>query len=124
MSKKMTAREKKLRAEVREQLRADGIMPPKKAPLNRKKFAAQVLMDKDNTSDLFVLYTQDVPEAIACMIAGYDITGVTPEMMGVFKVLRIALDKRAFIDRLKEEGRDSYTYGELFKEVITPIIKL
>ena len=121
MSKKMTAKEKRLRAETRKRLRADGILPPKKSPLNRKKFAAQVLEDKAKSSSL---YLNHVPNAISCMIAGHDIIGVTPEMVGVFKVLRIALDEQAFFERLKEEGRSSYTYEELFEEVVTPIIKL
>ena len=124
MSKKLTAKEKRLRAETRKRLRADGILPPKKSPLNRKKFAAQVLEDKAKSSSLYDLYLNHVPNAISCMIAGHDIIGVTPEMVGVFKVLRIALDEQAFFERLKEEGRSSYTYEELFEEVVTPIIKL
>ena len=36
--RKMTEKEKKERAKIRKQLREDGLLPPKKKPMNRKKF--------------------------------------------------------------------------------------
>ena len=38
-AKPMTAREKKERTKIRKDLREQGILPPKKKPLNRKVFA-------------------------------------------------------------------------------------
>ncbi len=38
-AKPMTAREKKERTKIRKDLREQGILPPKKKPLNRKAFA-------------------------------------------------------------------------------------
>lgn len=123
-AKRMTAKEKKLRAECRERLRADGIIPPKKQPVNRKKFINQVLADKDAVDDLYMLYTLEVPNAIACLLAGHDITGATPEMMGAAKVLRLAIDSHNFKKAKLEAGETSYTYGEYFEKVVNPIIKL
>ena len=40
-AKPMTAREKKERAKIRKDLREQGVLPPKKKPLNRKAFAEQ-----------------------------------------------------------------------------------
>ena len=40
-AKPMTEREKKERAKIRKDLREQGILPPKKKPLNRKVFAEQ-----------------------------------------------------------------------------------
>lgn len=40
-TKPMTEREKKLRAKARAELRADGILPPKKKPLNREAFCKE-----------------------------------------------------------------------------------
>lgn len=122
--KRMTAREKKSLAESRERLRAAGIIPPKKKPVNRKKFIAQVLADKDTVDDLYMLYMLEVPEAIACMIAGYDVIGATPEMMGAAKVLRLAIDSQNFKKAKLEAGETSYTYDEYFEKVVNPIIKL
>lgn len=119
MSKKMTAKEKRLRAETRKRLRADGILPPKKSPLNRKKFAAQVLEDKAKSSSLYDLYLNHVPNAISCMIAGHDIIGVTPEMVGVFKVLRIALDEQAFLNGLKKKA-EAATPTRSFLKKLSP----
>ena len=105
-------------------MRTDGIIPPKKKPVNRKKFIAQVLDDKDTVDDLYMLYTLEVPNAIACLIGGYDIIGATPEMMGAAKVLRLAIDSHNFKKAKLAAGETSYTYGEYFEKVVNPIIKL
>ena len=56
-AKPMTAREKKDRARIRKKLREEGIMPPKKKPLNRKAFCnrARSELEKHDGYD-FILY--------------------------------------------------------------------
>lgn len=40
------------------------------------------------------------------------------------KLLKLAVEMDKFSQRLKAEGRDNYTWGELIEEVIMPVLKL
>jgi len=119
--KRMTQRQKEERAQIKKKLQADGILPPDKPRLNRRKFANEVWEDF-NTMDpvrreFFLL------KAIGCMV-GPNMLKVTPEEVGVLKLLKLAVEMDRFSERLKAEGRDTYTLGELSEEVIMPILKL
>lgn len=56
--KRMTAREKKLAAEARAELREKGLMPPVKKPLNRKKYVdeAKKIYEEESKKHDFTLY--------------------------------------------------------------------
>ncbi|WP_201751321.1 MULTISPECIES: addiction module toxin RelE [unclassified Neglectibacter] len=62
-------------------------------------------------------------EAIGCMV-GPDMREVTPEEVGVLKLLKLAVEMDKFSQQLKAEGRDTYTLGELSDKVIMPVLKL
>ena len=49
---------------------------------------------------------------------------VSLEEVGVFKLLKLAVEYVAFLKKLEQEGRDKYTTGELIDEVILPITNL
>lgn len=49
---------------------------------------------------------------------------VTPEEVGVLKLLKLAVEYDGFLNKLEAEGRETYTTGELVDEVVLPIIKL
>ncbi len=49
---------------------------------------------------------------------------VTPEEVGVFKLLKLAVEYDAFLKKLETEGRTTYNYGELIDKVILPITNL
>ena len=53
-----------------------------------------------------------------------DMKEVSPEEVGVLKLLKLAVEYDAFLKKLEEEGREKYTYGELIDEVILPITNL
>ena len=57
-------------------------------------------------------------------MVGPDMLEVTPEEVGVLKLLKLAVEMDKFSQRLKGEGRDDYTWGELIEEVIMPVLKL
>ena len=50
--------------------------------------------------------------------------GITPEQIGVFKALKIAIELDKFFRRLEAEGRKQYTIGEIADEVFLPVWKL
>lgn len=122
--KRLTQREKAERAALKKKFQEEGLIPPDKPRLNRKKFARE-------TWEAFDAFYKAEPiraelsllKAIGFMV-GPDMKEVTPEEVGVLKLLKLAVEYNAFLKKLEEEGREKYTYGELIDEVILPITNL
>lgn len=117
--KKLTQREKALRAQVRKELRAKGIIPPVKTRLNRKKFMEEVLGEWNGKDEPLYGY---LIAAISWMLPA-DWEAVTPEQVGVLKVLKIALEQHKF-EKALPEGVSKYNAADFYKEVVDPIINL
>lgn len=119
--KRLTQRQKAEKARVKKELQAEGILPPDKPRLNRRKFAAEVWAEytaMDALTAEWYLY-----KAVWCMV-GPDMKKVSLEEVGVLKVLKIAVETKKFMDRLTAEGRTKYTVGEYMEQVVYPIIRL
>lgn len=122
--KRLTQREKAERAVIRNKLREDGLLPPIKPRLNRKKFARETWAAFDAFYKAEPIRAElSLLKAIGFMV-GPDMKEVTPEEVGVLKLLKLAVEYNAFLKKLEEEGREKYTYGELIDEVILPITNL
>lgn len=122
--KKLTNVQKKANKEIRESLREKGILHPVKPKLNRAKFAKEVIEEFESSFrkhiDDFYMY-----EAIGCMLPHLKLyKKVTPEQIGVLKVLKLATEIKKFAQAKKEQGETSYTVGELYDKVIKPIMDL
>lgn len=119
--KRLTQREKAERARIKKKLQEDGVLPPDKPRLNRKKFACEVLAEfgamDAYSADLYLR------QAIGCMVSP-DMNRVTEEEVGVLKLLKIAVESERFSKALEAEGRSQYTIGEYTEKVILPILKL
>ena len=122
--KRLTQREKAERAALKKKFQAEGIIPPDKPRLNRKKFA------RETWAEYETFYTTShiraelaLIKAIGFMV-GPDMKAVSPEEVGVFKLLKLAVEYEAFLKKLEAEGRTAYNYGELINEVILPIANL
>lgn len=119
--KRLTQREKAERARIKKKLQEDGVLPPDKPRLNRKKFAREVLAEfgamDAYSADLYLR------QAIGCMVSP-DMNRVTEEEVGVLKLLKIAVESERFSKALEAEGRSQYTIGEYTEKVILPILKL
>ncbi len=115
-SKKMTQKEKKYMKQFRDEMRAKGILPPKKKPLNRKKFAEEVLTEFENFNSYgdFIYLAR----AVHAMVSNQTIK-ITSEQVGVLKLVKIAMEWKKF-----QQGKDSYTVKEIYEEVMEPIYKL
>ena len=121
--KPMTQRERKARAAVKKELQEQGLIPPDKKRLNRKKFAQEVM--KEWNEEMQIFETGDafcLESAISCMVRS-EMTKVTEEEVGVLKLLKIAMEIKKFNKKLKDENQESYKVKELY-EVIEPILKL
>ena len=119
--KRMTQREKDSRAAVKKRLQAEGILPPNKPRLNRKRFAAEVWAEYEqenrSTFDIW-LYN-----AIGATV-GPDMREVTAEEVGVLKLIKLAIETRKFHERLKDDGRTTYKFQEYLDEVYKPVMTL
>lgn len=122
--KRLTQREKAERAAIKKGLQKKGILPPDKPRLNRGKFA------RETWAEFEAFYAENpiraelsLLKAIGFMV-GPDMKEVSPEEVGVLKLLKLAVEYNAFLKKLEEEGREKYTYGELIDEVILPITNL
>lgn len=116
--KRLTKKEIALRAEAKKRLQEEGILPPDKVRLNRKKFAREV-MEEFKAMDVFAadLYLR---RAIGCMVSE-DMPRVSEEQVGVLKLLKIAVETQKFMQALKEEGRTQYKIGEYVDKVVRPV---
>ncbi len=119
--KRLTQAQKAENARIKKKFQEEGLIPPDKPRLNRKAFAAQVWKEFEEldviTADLCLR------KAIGCMV-GPDMRKVTPEEVGVLKLMKIAVETARFMEALKAEGRDQYTIGEFIDKVVRPVVKL
>lgn len=122
--KRLTQREKAERAALKKKFQAEGLIPPDKPRLNRKKFA------RETWAEFGAFYTAEPIRAEVSLIraigfmVGPEMEKVSSEEVGVLKLLKLAVEYNAFLKKLEAEGRDKCTYGELIDEVILPITKL
>ena len=115
----MTVKQKKLRASVRADLREKGIIPPKKAPLNRKKFIEDAKKDAQETlQEVFDLHY--MWEAIGTVIGSRRLKH-GEEAIGAAKVLKVACEIKRFHAAHREKGETTYKVGDLV-DAIQPIL--
>lgn len=107
--KRMTQREKTERARIKKKLQKDGLLPPDKPKLNRKKFVEEAQIEWNERDKECLIWDLYLMSAISYML-GHRGKGMrlSPEAIGVAKALKIALRLREFEQELKEEGASEY----------------
>lgn len=122
--KRLTQREKAERAAAKKWAQENGLLPPDKPRLNRKKFARETWVEWRALRDR-ELFRADVMlnHAIGTMV-GPDMKEVSPEQVGILKLLKLAVEYDRFLKRLEAEGRTTYKMGEYISEVYDPVMKL
>ncbi|WP_455437474.1 addiction module toxin RelE [Hungatella hathewayi] len=119
--KRLTKKEIALRAEAKKRLQEEGILPPDKPRLNRKKFAREVFEEFEQmevfAADLYLR------RAIGCMVSE-DMPRVSEEQVGVLKLMKLAVETQKFMKALEAEGRTQYTIGEYVDKVVRPVRNL
>lgn len=122
--KRLTLREKAERAKAKKWAQENGLLPPDKPRLNRRKFARETWAEYEAFYKASPIRAElALMKAIGFMV-GPDMKEVSAEEVGVLKLLKLAVEYEAFLKKLEAEGRDKYTYGELIDEVILPVTKL
>lgn len=102
-------------------MREEGILPPIKKKLNRRNFIKEVRdaysSELNRFEDIRYLY-----EAISWMLpSGEYKTKITPEEIGVAKVLKMAVEIKKFNEEKIANGEKTYKFDDLYKTVIEPI---
>lgn len=117
--KRLTNREKKLNKEVRAEMRAEGLLPPVKPKLNRKKFSKEVISE---FRESFKMYSdlQHLNHAIAYMLP-LECERIGPEQIGVVKVLKLALEIKKYMQGKINQGETKYSECEMFEQVVKPV---
>ncbi len=118
----MTERERKRRAAVKKRLQKEGILPPDRPRINRRKYAREAITEFEETMgdalDSFWLR-----QAIGMMVSK-EMEKVSDEEMGVLRMLKLAVGRKKFNEKLKAEGRDKFKLEELYNEVYAPVMGL
>lgn len=116
--KRLTQREKALNARVKKELQAEGILPPDKPRLNRKKFAKETLAEFEQMDFYSAgLYLRN---AVYCMVSE-DARRITEEQVGILKLIKIAVESQKYMKALEAEGETQYTVGDYYDRVIKPV---
>ncbi len=116
--KRMTAAEKARRVAVKRELQKEGILPPDKLRLNRKKYIEETIEAWERRSSDCWVWDIYLSRGIGIMLAAKDRRmRVSPEAVGVAKALLIAMRLKEFSEKLKEEGREAYTLKEEYEHV-------
>lgn len=114
--RKMTEKEKKERAQIREMLRKDGLIPPKKKPMNRKKFISEARSAYENMDLLeeFPYLVWGISEMLA------HTTELKPDLqaVGVAKAILLAQRRREFEQAKRAQGESTWRAGELVDAVM------
>ena len=113
--RKLTERDKKERAKIREQLRAEGLLPPTKKALNHKKFieAAEKLYKTEDLLDMVPYIYWALAEMMRHGGGRLD-----KEAVGAAKVLLLAKQRKEFEESQRKPGQSlTYTVGELYEAV-------
>lgn len=117
MAKRLTQKEIRARAAVKKQLQQEGIIPPDKPRLNRKKFI-------EDTMNQFLDWECPAPLpylgwALREMMYHRDRSGgCSKEAVGAAKVVRLAMERARFEQEKREAGERTFTVGELMDHVV------
>lgn len=121
----MTEKEKKARRKLREKLRKDGILPPPKKRLDRKKYAREIMERYKSEKYKHIEFTAVIDIAIGCMIPSENVPlGVTPEQLGVLKMLHMAMEMYDCMHQAEGNDPKEMTVGEVYEKIIKPIWEL
>ena len=107
--KRLTNKEKQTRAEVKKRLQEQGVLPPDKPKLNRKKFVEEAQAEWNNRDKECFMWEMYLMQAMSYMLGHVEKGGrVSPEAVGAAKVLKVAMKLREFSEELKAKGEHKY----------------
>lgn len=115
--KRMTNREKQERAAMKKRLQDEGLIPPNKPRLNRKRFIEEAEAEWNGRDLECLIWDLYIMRALSYVMGHGRARGISPEAVGAAKVLKVAMRLRRFELELKENGRDKYSYMEQYEYI-------
>lgn len=116
--KTMTKAQKAMNAKIKKELQEKGIVPPDKPRMNRKKYIEEAREEWNGRDAEYYAWDVFLYRAISIVLGHTDRhLRASPEAVGVAKTLKLALRLKEFRDKLKAEGRDTYTMGEEYEYI-------
>ncbi len=108
-SRRLTMREKKLNAELKKKWQEEGIIPPDKPKLDRKKFI-QEAMDGWNSREPDIMWDNYIYRSIGLMLGHSERRSLrcSLEAVGAAKILKMAMRLREFHEKVRAEGKTEY----------------
>ena len=106
-SKRLTNKEKALKSKVKKELQDQGLLPPDKPRLNRRKFAKDEAEQFDKEFNL--MNPMDVVwfhNALTLVTAGTDVLPITSEQVGGFKLMKITAEIKKLHEETKKSGKE------------------
>lgn len=116
----MTTKEKKERASARAWLREEGLLPPKKKPINKKKVIAEA-KEASGRFNSFIDWRY-IEWGIVEMLEHHDYSGgkgiVSDQAVGVAKVILLAVRRKDLDEQRKASGENKpLTVDEVYEAV-------
>ena len=108
--KRLTNKEKQARADLKRRMQEQGVIPPDKPRLNRKKFVEEAKKEwNERSSDCYVwdYYFMEAITYMLCKTEGTSLR-VSLEAVGAAKVLKLALRLREFSEGVRQKGEHEY----------------
>ena len=126
--KKLNKKQKAIREQVREELREKGILPPRKKPINRKKYALETL---EKTKDS--LYTYEMNSCIAEVVRLFlpneerlskmGSTKVSDLSFYALKIIETAYKLKEFQEEIAKNNDRTYTLKDMYEQVYAPVME-
>lgn len=117
--KRLTNKEKKFNAEAKKRLQEQGILPPDKPKLNRKKFIEEARTEwngRSNDCYIWEYYLMEAISYILCQREGVS-SRASLEAVGAAKVLKLAMRLREFSEELKAKGEHEYKLADQYNYI-------
>ena len=111
---RMTNKEKKERTAIKKQLQADGVLPPDKPSLNRRKFIQEAREEYNAFSKECMVSDLYLHRAVSVLLGMVKRNSPTPEAVGVAKALKLAVRLREFDQMVKARGDTEYRVSEQY----------
>ena len=116
--RKMTEKEKKARAAAKRRLQGEGIIPPDKPRLDRKKFIGEAKREWEarEPSHVWPVYLMN---AISYMLGHTEKKSLrySSEAVAAAKILKLAVRLRQFHTTLVEKGEHEYSVADQYKYI-------
>lgn len=117
--KRLTAREKQARAEFKKRMQEEGLIPPDKPKLNRKKFIEEAKAEWNGRRENCYTWDYYIMEAVSYMLCQTEgrSARASLEAVGAAKVLKLAVRLEKFSGEVRARGEHEYKVADQYEYI-------